>query len=122
MYAGGWTLRAAAAMSGIHRNDAVEALYPLLATDSDGENLDCNADGSLTVYMQKDSTSPVRYSCRTSVLFASSHLPGALDVRRAPGHLGGGPGSALRRQVDQPHNRSGGGMFTFRLAGASKLT
>jgi hypothetical protein len=30
-YGGDWTLRAAAAMAGIHGNDAVEALYPLTA-------------------------------------------------------------------------------------------
>jgi hypothetical protein len=36
-----WTMRAAAAMAGIYGNDAVEALYPLLATDSDGNKPDC---------------------------------------------------------------------------------
>jgi hypothetical protein len=41
MYKGDWTLRAAAAMAGIYGNDAVEALYPLLATDSDGNKPDC---------------------------------------------------------------------------------
>ncbi len=39
---GNWTLRAAAAMAGIYGNDAVEALYPLLATDSDGNKPDCS--------------------------------------------------------------------------------
>ncbi len=38
---GNWTLRAAAAMAGIYGNDAAEALYPLLATDSDGHKPDC---------------------------------------------------------------------------------
>ena len=105
---GDWTLRAAVAMAGIYANDAVEALYPMLATDSEGNKPDCsknrytltfpagqlppanafwsitmydgktqllidnplnrylinapmlpdlqkNADGSLTVYIQKDS-------------------------------------------------------------------
>jgi uncharacterized protein (TIGR03000 family) len=42
MYKGDWTLRAAAAMAGIYGNDAVEALYPLLATDSDGNKPDCS--------------------------------------------------------------------------------
>ena len=41
MFAGNWTRRAAAAMAGIHGNDAAEALYPLLATDSDGQKPDC---------------------------------------------------------------------------------
>jgi hypothetical protein len=107
-YAGDWTLRAAAAMAGIYGNSPAEAVYPLLATDSDGNKPDCsknrytltfpagqlppanafwsvtmydgktqllidnpinrylinapmlpelkkNADGSLTIYMQKDS-------------------------------------------------------------------
>jgi hypothetical protein len=40
MYAGDWTMRAAGAMAGIYGNDAAEALYPLLATDSDGNKLD----------------------------------------------------------------------------------
>jgi hypothetical protein len=40
MYNGNYTLRAAAAMAGIYGNDAVEALYPLLATDSDGNKPD----------------------------------------------------------------------------------
>jgi hypothetical protein len=42
MLAGNWTLRAAAAMAGIYGNDAAEALYPLLATDSDGKKPDCS--------------------------------------------------------------------------------
>jgi hypothetical protein len=37
-----WTLRAAAAMAGIYGNDAAEALYPLLATDSEGNKPDCS--------------------------------------------------------------------------------
>ncbi|MFO0874132.1 MAG: DUF1254 domain-containing protein [Phycisphaerales bacterium] len=41
-YKGDWTLRAAAAMAGIYGNDEVEALYPLLATDSDGNKPDCS--------------------------------------------------------------------------------
>jgi hypothetical protein len=44
MYAGNWTLRAAAAMAGIYGNDAVEALYPLLATDSNGQKPDCSVN------------------------------------------------------------------------------
>jgi hypothetical protein len=107
-YNGNWLLRAAVAMAGIYGNDEVEAMYPLLATDSDGDKPDCskhnytltfpagqlppvnafwsvtmydrktqllvanpihrylinspmlptlkkNADGSLTIYLQKDS-------------------------------------------------------------------
>jgi hypothetical protein len=43
VYAGDWTLRAAVAMAGIYGNDAVEALYPMLATDSDGQKPDGSA-------------------------------------------------------------------------------
>jgi hypothetical protein len=41
-YKGNWTLRAAAAMAGIYGNDAAEALYPMLATDSQGNKPDCS--------------------------------------------------------------------------------
>lgn len=40
-FKGDWTLRAAAAMAGIYGNDAVEALYPMLASDSEGNKPDC---------------------------------------------------------------------------------
>jgi hypothetical protein len=39
-YKGDWTLRAAAALAGIYGNDASEALYPLAATDNQGDKLD----------------------------------------------------------------------------------
>ena len=41
-YKGDWTLRAAAAMAGIYGNDEVEAMYPLLSTDSEGNKPDCS--------------------------------------------------------------------------------
>ena len=41
LFAGDWTLRAAAAMAGIYGNDAAEALYPLLSKDSAGKKPDC---------------------------------------------------------------------------------
>lgn len=37
---GNWTLRAAAAMAGIFGNDAIEALYPLVKVDGQGNMLD----------------------------------------------------------------------------------
>jgi hypothetical protein len=45
-YAGDFTLRAAAAMAGIYGNDAIEALYPLLATERvpSGENARVSAN------------------------------------------------------------------------------
>jgi hypothetical protein len=39
--AGNWMLRTAAAMGGIYGNDAQEALYPFLVTDSDGPKPNC---------------------------------------------------------------------------------
>ncbi|HKM64789.1 MAG TPA: DUF1254 domain-containing protein [Acidisphaera sp.] len=44
MIGGNWTLRAAAAMAGIYGNDAAEALYPMLAADSDGQQPDCSSN------------------------------------------------------------------------------
>jgi hypothetical protein len=46
VYKGDWLLRAAAGDGGIYGDDAVKALYPLLATDSEGNKAD-----SLTIYM-----------------------------------------------------------------------
>ncbi len=43
-YDGDFTLRAAAAMAGIYGNDAAEALYPLLATDSEGNKPDTSTN------------------------------------------------------------------------------
>jgi len=43
-YAGDWTLCAAAAMAGIYGNSPVEAMCPLLATDSDGNKPNCSTN------------------------------------------------------------------------------
>jgi hypothetical protein len=43
-YAGDFARRAAAAAAGIYGNDAVEALYPLLATDSEGKKPDTSTN------------------------------------------------------------------------------
>jgi hypothetical protein len=42
--AGDWLLRAAAAMAGIYGNSPAEAVYPLLATDSDGNKPDTSTN------------------------------------------------------------------------------
>jgi hypothetical protein len=44
VYHGDWLLRAAVAKAGIYGNDAAEALYPMLAADSDGNKPDCHAN------------------------------------------------------------------------------
>jgi hypothetical protein len=41
---GNWLMRAGAAMAGIYGNDAAEALYPILAADSDGNKPDCSTN------------------------------------------------------------------------------
>jgi hypothetical protein len=41
-YHGDWPLRAAAAMAGIYGNSPAEAVYPILATDSEGQKPDCS--------------------------------------------------------------------------------
>ena len=43
-YAGDWLLRAVAAMAGIYGNSPAEAVYPLLATDSDGNKPDTSTN------------------------------------------------------------------------------
>ncbi len=43
VYAGDWLLRAAVARAGIYANDPAEAIYPILATDSDGNPPDGHA-------------------------------------------------------------------------------
>lgn len=43
-YGGDWLLRAAAAMAGIYGNSPAEAVYPLLATDNDGNKPDTRAN------------------------------------------------------------------------------
>jgi hypothetical protein len=58
VYNGDWTMRAAAAMAGIYGNDAVEALYPMLATDSDGKKPDCSKN-RYTLTFPKEQLPPV---------------------------------------------------------------
>jgi hypothetical protein len=43
-YKGDWLLRAAVALAGIYGNSAAEALYPMLAKDSDGNKPDCSTN------------------------------------------------------------------------------
>jgi hypothetical protein len=57
-YKGDWTLRAAAALAGIYGNDEIEALYPLLTTDSDGDKPDC-AKNKYTLTFPKGQLPPV---------------------------------------------------------------
>jgi hypothetical protein len=74
---GDYTLRAAAAMAGIYGNDVEEALYPLLATDSEGNKPDCSKN-RYTLTFPKDQLPPVNafwsvtmYDGKTQLLIAN---------------------------------------------------
>lgn len=58
LYKGDWLLRAAVAMAGIYGNDAVEALYPLLATDGEGKKPD-GSKGRYSLTFAKGELPPV---------------------------------------------------------------
>lgn len=50
MYSGDFARRAAAAMAGIYGNDASEALYPMLAADSEGKKPDTGANAYVLTF------------------------------------------------------------------------
>lgn len=72
-YKGDWTLRAAAAMAGIYGNDAVEALYPLLATDSEGNKPDCGKN-RYTLTFPKGQLPPVHAFWSVTMYDAKTQL------------------------------------------------
>lgn len=57
-YQGDFTLRAAAALAGIYGNDAIEAMYPLAATDNLGQKLD-GSQHKYTITFPADAYPPV---------------------------------------------------------------
>jgi hypothetical protein len=72
-----YAVRAAAALAGIYGNDAAEALYPLLETDSDGQKLD-TAKNRYTITFQPLQLPPVNafwsvtmYDGKTQLLIAN---------------------------------------------------
>jgi hypothetical protein len=74
---GDYQLRAAAALAGIYGNDAVEALYPMAASDSDGRKLD-GSKYRYTITIPKDQFPPVNafwsvtmYDGKTQLLVAN---------------------------------------------------
>jgi Protein of unknown function (DUF1214) len=102
-YAGNLALRAAAAMAGIYGNDAVEALYPMLATDSDGKKLDTSVN-RYTLTFPADQLLPANafwsvtmYDGRTQLLIENPiHLPDQLADAAADEEERG-------RLADHPH-------------------
>jgi hypothetical protein len=76
-YAGDWTKRAAIADAGIYANDAVEALYPMLLADSEGQKPD-GSKGRYTLTFPADGLPPVdafwsvtMYDGRTQLLVSN---------------------------------------------------
>jgi hypothetical protein len=57
-YQGDWVMRAAVAAAGIYGNQAVEAIYPILAADSDGNKLD-GSKGRYALTFAADQLPPV---------------------------------------------------------------
>jgi len=77
MLKGNWLTRAGAAMAGIYGNDAAEALYPMLAKDSEGNKPDCAAN-RYTLTFPKDQLPPANafwsvtmYDGKTQLLVAN---------------------------------------------------
>jgi hypothetical protein len=76
-YRGDYQLRAAAALAGIYGNDAIEALYPMAVSDSDGRKLD-GSRYRYTITIPKDQFPPVNafwsvtmYDGKTQLLVAN---------------------------------------------------
>jgi hypothetical protein len=97
LYKGDWTLRAAAAMAGIYGNNAVEALYPLLATDGEGNKPDAGKS-AYTLTFPAGQLPPVNafwsvtmYDGKTQLLVANPinryliNSPMLADLKKNPG-------------------------------------
>jgi len=72
-YRGDWLLRAAVAMAGIYGNSAVEAMYPMLATDSEGNKPDCSKN-RYTLTFPKDQFPPAKAFWSVTMYDAKTQL------------------------------------------------
>jgi hypothetical protein len=59
-FKGDWLLRAAAAMAAIFANDKIEAFYPIVYVDADGQVLD-GQTGKYSLHFEKDEIPPAKY-------------------------------------------------------------
>jgi hypothetical protein len=108
-YKGDWTLRAAAARAGIYGNDEVEALYPLLATDSEGNKPDCSKN-RYTLTFPAGQLPPVHafwsvtmYDGKTQLLVENPINRYLINSPMLPGMKKNGDGSlTLYLQKDSP--------------------
>jgi hypothetical protein len=57
---GDWLLRAAAAQAAIYMNDKIEAFYPIVYVDADGQTLESKTR-KYTLHFEKDNLPPARY-------------------------------------------------------------
>ncbi|TXN23320.1 DUF1254 domain-containing protein [Methylobacterium sp. WL9] len=108
-YGGDFALRAAAAAAGIYGNDAVEALYPLLATDSDGRKPDTSTN-QYTLTFQAGDLPPVNafwsvtmYDGKTQLLIENSINRYLINSPMLPGMTKNADGSlTIHLQKNSP--------------------
>jgi hypothetical protein len=108
-FEGDWTLRAAAAIAGIYGNDAAEALYPMLARDSEGNKPDCSKH-RYTLTFPKGQLPPANafwsvtmYDARTQLLVENPIDRYLINSPMLPGLKKNGDGSlTIYLQKDSP--------------------
>jgi len=106
---GDYQLRAAAALAGIYGNDAVEALYPMASSDSDGRKLD-GSKYRYTITIPKDQFPPVNafwsvtmYDAKTQLLVANPIDRYGINSPMLPGMKKNADGSlTIYIQKDSP--------------------